>query len=166
MCGSDVFKEDRGWAAEYAHWKTAWRRWLWTRPAQGENPFPWEPESVKAWVAAIDALAARPEVDAARVGAFGISRGGYSVMQLAGTAPDMVHAVVAVAGHPFRLPHDRRRDGRLCRGAQSPFDLRLRARWRSSILSDVVCSKPRTISSLGWALSVLGNTSTTSRCRF
>ena len=44
---------------------------------------------------------ARPEVDAERVGAFGISRGGYSVMQLAGTAPHKLKAVVANAGHPF-----------------------------------------------------------------
>jgi len=44
---------------------------------------------------------ARKEVDASRVGAFGISRGGYSVLQLAGTAPTKVKSVVAVAGHPF-----------------------------------------------------------------
>ncbi len=70
-------------------------------PGTGENPFPWEPESVRAWVAALDALAARPEVDGARLGAYGISRGGYSVMQLAGTVPERLGAVVAVAGHPF-----------------------------------------------------------------
>jgi esterase FrsA len=70
-------------------------------PGTGENPFPWAPESVKAWVAAIDWLAARPEVNAGQIGAFGISRGGYSVMQLAGTYPEMVRAVVAIAGHPF-----------------------------------------------------------------
>tara|TARA_B100001996_G_scaffold353044_1_gene314143 strand:- start:339 stop:848 length:510 start_codon:yes stop_codon:yes gene_type:complete len=44
----------------------------------------------------------RPEVDRSRVGAFGISRGGYSVLQLAGTAPEKVKAVVAIAGHPFQ----------------------------------------------------------------
>jgi pimeloyl-ACP methyl ester carboxylesterase len=100
MCGADVFKEDRGWAAELAldHGLASL---VMDAPGTGENPFPWEPESVKAWIAAIDALAARPEVDPARVGAFGISRGGYSVMQLAGCAPDKVHAVVANAGHPF-----------------------------------------------------------------
>jgi pimeloyl-ACP methyl ester carboxylesterase len=100
MCGSDVFKEDRGWAAEMAlaHGLASL---VMDAPGTGENPFPWEPESVRAWVAALDALAARPEVDAARLGAFGISRGGYSVMQLAGTAPEKLGAVVAVAGHPF-----------------------------------------------------------------
>lgn len=100
MCGSDVFKEDRGWASEMAM-EHGIASLVMDAPGTGENPFPWEPESVKAWVAAVDALAARPEVDAGRIGAFGISRGGYSVMQLAGTAPEKVQAVVAVAGHPF-----------------------------------------------------------------
>ena len=100
MCGADVFKEDRGWAAEYAL-QNGLAALVMDAPGTGENPFPWEPESVRAWVAAIDWLAARPEVDADRIGAFGISRGGYSVMQLAGTDPDRVRAVVAVAGHPF-----------------------------------------------------------------
>jgi len=100
MCGADVFKEDRGWAADYAL-QNGLSSLVMDAPGTGENPFPWEPESVRAWVAAIDWLAARPEVDAARIGAFGISRGGYSVMQLAGTDPDRVRAVVAVAGHPF-----------------------------------------------------------------
>ncbi len=100
MCGADVFKEDRGWAAELAL-DAGLASLVMDAPGTGENPFPWKPESVKAWVAAIDALMARPEVDADRVGAFGVSRGGYSVMQLAGTAPDKVKAVVANAGHPF-----------------------------------------------------------------
>lgn len=49
----------------------------------------------------MDWLAGRPEIDDRRIGAFGISRGGYSVMQLAGVAPRKVGAVVAIAGHPF-----------------------------------------------------------------
>jgi pimeloyl-ACP methyl ester carboxylesterase len=100
MCGADVFKEDRGWAAEFAL-ENGLASLVMDAPGTGENPFPWDPASVKAWMAAIDYLAARPEVDAARIGAFGISRGGYSVMQLAGAYPDMVRAVIAVAGHPF-----------------------------------------------------------------
>lgn len=100
MCGSDVFKEDRGWAADMAL-DAGLASLVMDAPGTGENPFPWKPESVGAWVAAVDALMARSEVDAARIGAFGISRGGYSVMQLAGTVPDKVKAVVAVAGHPF-----------------------------------------------------------------
>ena len=100
MCGADVFKEDRGWAAEMAL-DNGLAALVMDGPGTGENPFPWDPASVKAWKAAVDYLAARPEVDAARIGAFGISRGGYSVMQLAGTHPESVRAVVAIAGHPF-----------------------------------------------------------------
>ena len=100
MCGADVFKEDRGWGGEMCLTE-GMASLVMDAPGTGENPFPWAPESVSAWEAAIDWLAARPEVDADRIGAFGISRGGYSVMQLAGTAPDKVKAVVANAGHPF-----------------------------------------------------------------
>ncbi|MFQ5967502.1 MAG: alpha/beta hydrolase family protein [Acidimicrobiia bacterium] len=100
MCGADVFKEDRGWAGEMAL-SEGLASLVMDGPGTGENPFPPEPESVKAWIAAIDYLAGRSEVDAGRIGAFGISRGGYSVMQLAGTYPDAVRAVVAIAGHPF-----------------------------------------------------------------
>jgi dienelactone hydrolase len=100
MCGADVFKEDRGWAAEYAldHGMASL---VMDGPGTGENPFPWSPDSVSAWIAAIDHLQARPEVDTGRIGAFGISRGGYSVLQVAGTIPERVRAVVASAGHPF-----------------------------------------------------------------
>lgn len=100
MCGSDVFKEDRGWAGELAL-EAGLASLVMDAPGTGENPFPWEPESVKAWIAAVDALRARPDVSTDRVGAFGISRGGYSVMQLAGSAPEKIGAVVAIAGHPF-----------------------------------------------------------------
>jgi len=100
MCGADVFKEDRGWAGEMAL-SEGMASLVMDAPGTGENPFPWAPESVSAWEAALDWLAARPEVDADRLGAFGISRGGYSVMQLAGVAPTKLKAVVANAGHPF-----------------------------------------------------------------
>lgn len=100
MCGADVFKEDRGWAADFAL-DNGMAALVMDAPGTGENPFPWAPESVSAWVAAIDHLQQRPEVDARRIGAFGISRGGYSVLQLAGTIPERVRAVVASAGHPF-----------------------------------------------------------------
>jgi len=100
MCGADVFKEDRGWAQDMCIDK-GMAALVMDGPGTGENPFPWAPESVTAWEAAIDYLAGRPEVDGERIGAFGISRGGYSVMQLAGTAPQKLKAVVANAGHPF-----------------------------------------------------------------
>ncbi|MDE0113250.1 MAG: alpha/beta fold hydrolase [Albidovulum sp.] len=100
MCGADVFKEDRGWVSEHAL-DAGMASLVMDAPGTGENPFPWEPGSVKAWVAGVEALMARPEVDSDRIGAFGISRGGYSVMQLAGTVPEKIRAVVAIAGHPF-----------------------------------------------------------------
>lgn len=100
MCGADMFKEDRGWVADVAL-ESGLAALVMDAPGTGENPFPWEPDSVKAWVAAVEALMHRPEVDSAKIGAFGISRGGYSVLQLAGTAPERIRAVVAVAGHPF-----------------------------------------------------------------
>ncbi len=100
MCGADVFKEDRGWAAQMAL-DQGMAALVMDAPGTGENPFPWKPSSVKAWEAAVDTLMKRPEVDPNRIGAFGISRGGYSVLQLAGTIPEKVRAVVAIAGHPF-----------------------------------------------------------------
>ncbi len=100
MCGYDMLKEDRGWASQFAL-ENGLASLVMDAPGTGENPFVWDPSSVKAWMAAIDYLAARHEVDENRIGAFGISRGGYSVMQLAGCYPERVKAVVANAGHPF-----------------------------------------------------------------
>ncbi len=100
MCGGDMFKEDRGWAGEMAM-DNGLASLVMDGPGTGENPFPYEPESVKAWMEAIDYLAARPEVDADRIGAFGISRGGPSVMLLAGSYPERVRCAVASAGHPY-----------------------------------------------------------------
>lgn len=100
MCGADVFKEDRGWASDFAL-EHGMASLVMDGPGVGENPVPWSPDSVSAWISAIEYLEQRPEVDENRIGAFGISRGGYSVMQLAGTIPDRVKAIVASAGHPF-----------------------------------------------------------------
>ncbi len=100
MCGGDMFKEDRGWAGEMAL-EHGLATLVMDGPGTGENPFPYEPESVSAWKAAVDYLAARPEVDSERIGAFGISRGGHSVMLLAGSYPEKVRAAVASAGHHF-----------------------------------------------------------------
>ena len=99
MCGADVFKEDRGWAAEYAL-ASGLASLVMDAPGTNENPFPYEPESVKAWMAAVDWLADRPEV-AEAASAHSGSAGGYSVMQLAGTYPERVAAAVAIAGNHF-----------------------------------------------------------------
>lgn len=100
MCGADVFKEDRGWAAELAL-GNGLAALVMDAPGTGQNPFPNQPEWVRAWMAAIDWLADRPEVEAGSIGAFGISWGGYSVMQLAGTYPEKARAAVAIAGNHF-----------------------------------------------------------------
>ncbi len=100
MCGSDVFKEDRDWAQQQCI-AEGMAALVMDAPGTGENPVPWAPESVSTWVSAVEYLRARPEIDPNQVGAFGISRGGYSVLQLAGTRPDAVQAVVAVGGAPF-----------------------------------------------------------------
>ena len=59
MCGGDMFKEDRGWAGEMAL-EHGLATLVMDGPGTGENPFPYEPESVVAWKAAVDYLAARP----------------------------------------------------------------------------------------------------------
>ncbi len=100
MCGADMFKEDRGWAGDFCI-ENDMVALVMDAPGTGDNLMPWKPESVSAWIAAIDYLASLPSVDPERIGAFGISRGGYSVMQLAGHYPKMVKAVVASAGHHF-----------------------------------------------------------------
>ena len=43
MCGADMFKEDRGWASEYAV-KNGMAALVMDGPGTGENPFPWDPE--------------------------------------------------------------------------------------------------------------------------
>ena len=100
MCGSDVFKEDRIWACDMAI-ENNMAALVMDAPGTADNPLPWEPESVSAWIAAIDFLASLDEVNDKKIGAFGISRGGYSVLQLAGNYNKMVKAVVANGGHPL-----------------------------------------------------------------
>ena len=53
-----MFKEDRGWAGEMAM-ENGLASLVMDGPGTGENSFPYEPESVKAWMAAIDFLAER-----------------------------------------------------------------------------------------------------------
>lgn len=82
MCGGDMYKEDR---EKYADGALAegMAALVVDAPGTGQTTFPHAPESVVAWQAALDALAARPEIDGERLGAFGVSRGGLWVMRLA-----------------------------------------------------------------------------------
>lgn len=100
MCGADMFKEDRGWAGDFCL-DNDMVALIMDAPGTGDNLLPWAPASVSAWIEAVNYLAALPSVDQERIGAFGISRGGYSVMQLAGHYSEKIKAVVASAGHHF-----------------------------------------------------------------
>lgn len=96
MCGADVYKEDRTWCSALAveHGLAAL---VVDAPGTGQNPFPMALESVVAWKACLDFLAAQPQVDEDAVGGFGISRGGHSVLLLAGSYPERFKAGVANA---------------------------------------------------------------------
>ena len=82
MCGGDMYKEDREKYAEGAL-KEGMAALVVDAPGTGQTTFDHAPEAVVAWQAALDALAARPEIDGNRLGAFGVSRGGLWVMRLA-----------------------------------------------------------------------------------
>jgi esterase FrsA len=95
MCGGDMYKEDREKYAEGAL-AEGMAALVVDAPGTGQTTFPHAPESVVAWQAALDALAARPEIDGERIGAFGVSRGGLWVMRLAAHDP-RVKALISVA---------------------------------------------------------------------
>ncbi len=82
MCGADMYKEDREKYSDYAN-AEGMAALVSDAPGTGQTSFAHAPESIVAWQAALDALAARPEIDANRLGAFGVSRGGLWVMRLA-----------------------------------------------------------------------------------
>ena len=95
MCGADMYKEDREKYAEGALGESM-AALVVDAPGTGQTSFPHAPESVVAWQAALDVLAARPEIEGSRLGAFGVSRGGLWVMRLA--AHDArVKALISVA---------------------------------------------------------------------
>ncbi|MFN7087497.1 MAG: alpha/beta hydrolase family protein [Burkholderiales bacterium] len=95
MCGGDMYKEDREKYAEGAL-AEGLAALVVDAPGTGQTTFPHAPESVVAWQSALDALAARPEIDSARLGAFGVSRGGLWVMRLAAHDP-RIKALISVA---------------------------------------------------------------------
>ncbi len=82
MCGGDMYKEDREKYAEGAM-AEGMAALVVDAPGTGQTTFDHAPEAVVAWQAALDTLAARPEIDGNRLGAFGVSRGGLWVMRLA-----------------------------------------------------------------------------------
>ncbi len=95
MCGGDMYKEDREKYAEGALAENM-AALVVDAPGTGQTTFPHAPESVVAWQAALDVLSARPEIDGARLGAFGVSRGGLWVMRLA-AVDQRVRALISCA---------------------------------------------------------------------
>lgn len=95
MCGADMFKEDR---EHYALGALAegLGALVVDGPGTGQTTFPHAPDSIAAWQGALDLMGARPEIDAARMGAFGVSRGGLWVLRLA-ALDDRVKAVASIA---------------------------------------------------------------------
>jgi len=95
MCGGDMYKEDREKYAEGAL-GAGLAALVVDAPGTGQTTFPHMPESIVAWQAALDTLSQRPEIDGARLGAFGVSRGGLWVIRLA--AHDArVKALISIA---------------------------------------------------------------------
>jgi pimeloyl-ACP methyl ester carboxylesterase len=95
MCGADMFKEDREHYALGAL-QAGLAALVVDGPGTGQTSYPHAPESIVAWQGALDLLAARPEVDGRRLGAFGVSRGGLWVLRLA-ALDERVRAVAAIA---------------------------------------------------------------------
>ncbi len=75
-------------------------------PGQGEAEYelPIEPRYEKVATAAVDYLRGRDDIDAGRIGLFGVSLGGYYAARAAAYEPRL-RAVVALAG-PYRLDLD------------------------------------------------------------
>lgn len=95
MCGADMYKEDREKYADGAMTEGL-ASLVVDAPGTGQTTFPHAPEAIVAWQAALDALQARPEIDGARIAAFGVSRGGLWVMRLA-ALDARIKGVIAVA---------------------------------------------------------------------
>jgi esterase FrsA len=95
MCGGDMYKEDR---EHYAHGAVAagLAALVVDGPGTGQTSFPHAPESVVAWQLALDLMGSRPDIDAGRLGAFGVSRGGLWVLRLA-ALDERIRAVASIA---------------------------------------------------------------------
>ena len=95
MCGADMYKEDREKYADGAMAEGI-ASLVVDAPGTGQTTFPHAPESIVAWQAALDVLQARPEIDATKLAAFGVSRGGLWVMRLA-ALDSRIKGVISVA---------------------------------------------------------------------
>jgi esterase FrsA len=95
MCGADMFKEDREHYALGAV-GAGLAALVVDGPGTGQTTFPHAPESIVAWQSALDLLSSRPEIEAHRLGAFGVSRGGQWVLRLA-ALDERVKAVASIA---------------------------------------------------------------------
>jgi fermentation-respiration switch protein FrsA (DUF1100 family) len=95
MCGADMYKEDREKYADGAMTEDL-ASLVVDAPGTGQTTFAHAPEAIVAWQAALDTLQARPEIDGARLAAFGVSRGGLWVMRLA-ALDSRIKGVISVA---------------------------------------------------------------------
>jgi 2,6-dihydroxypseudooxynicotine hydrolase len=104
-------------------------------PGQGESEYelPIEPAYERVATAVVDYLAARPDIDAANIGVFGVSLGGYYAARCA-AYETRLKATVALAG-PYRfdldwddLPPQTRATFQFRSGAASEAEARKRAR--------------------------------------
>ena len=121
MCGADMFKEDREHYARGAV-GAGLAALVVDGPGTGQTTFPHAPESIVAWQRALDLLASRPEIQAGRLGAFGVSRGGLWVLRLA-ALDDRVGAVasIAPAGVGYEGTAEERAAWREFRNARSTY---------------------------------------------
>ncbi len=97
MCGADMYKEDREKYADGAM-AEGMASLVVDAPGTGQTTFPHAPESIVAWQAALDVLQSRPEIDANRLGAFGVSRGGLWVIRLAAHDPRIKGVISCAPG--------------------------------------------------------------------
>jgi len=94
----------------------------WPGHGESEGEVHWSEGERRSLVAAVDWLAARPEIDRQRVGVYGFSMGGYVVAQVAAVEPRL--RAVALAG----TPSDVAEQSRLQFGGYGVLS-RLPARW-------------------------------------
>jgi pimeloyl-ACP methyl ester carboxylesterase len=121
MCGADMFKEDREHYARGAV-GAGLAALVVDGPGTGQTTFPHAPESIVAWQSALALLGSRPEIEAGRLGAFGVSRGGLWVLRLA-ALDDRVRAVasIAPAGVGYEGSAEERAAWRELRNARSKY---------------------------------------------